>query len=106
MPFGRINAPATFQSYINDCLRPYIDDFAVCYLDDILIYSMNDKEHEEQVHQVLQRLKEFSRYCKAEKCQFAVSEVRFTGVCYHSPWSRHGIGPDLHNRGLADTKVI
>jgi hypothetical protein len=37
MPFGLTNAPATFQSYIDDCLRSYIDDFAVCYLDDILI---------------------------------------------------------------------
>ena len=36
--FGLTNAPATFQSYIDDCLRPYIHDFTVCYLDDILIY--------------------------------------------------------------------
>ena len=49
MPFGLTNAPATFQAYIDDCLRPYIDDFAVCYLDDILIYSTNEEEHEEQV---------------------------------------------------------
>jgi hypothetical protein len=79
MPFGLTNAPATFQSYIDDCLRPYIDDFAVCYLDDILIYSTNEKEHEEHVRQVLQRLKEFGLYCKAEKCQFGVSEVGFLG---------------------------
>jgi len=30
MPFGLTNAPATFQSYIDDCLRPYIDDFTLC----------------------------------------------------------------------------
>jgi len=59
MPFGLTNAAATFQSYIEDCLRPYIDDFAASYLDDILIYSTNEKEHEEQVRQVRQRLKEF-----------------------------------------------
>jgi hypothetical protein len=79
MPFGLTNSPATFQSDIDDCLRPYIDDFAVCYLDDILIYSTNEKEHEEHVRQVLQRLKEFGVYCKAEKCQFGVSEVSFLG---------------------------
>jgi len=56
MPFGLTHAPATFQSYIDHCLRPNIDDFAVCYLDDILIYSTNEKEHEEHVRQVLQRL--------------------------------------------------
>jgi hypothetical protein len=30
MPFGLTNAPASFQGYIDDCLRPYIDDFTVC----------------------------------------------------------------------------
>jgi hypothetical protein len=49
MPFGLSNAPATFLAYIDDCLWPHIDDFAVCYLDNILIYSNNEVEHEEQV---------------------------------------------------------
>jgi len=70
MPFGLTKVLATFQSYIDDCLRPFIDNFAVCYLDDILIYSTNEKEHEKNVRQVLQRLREFGLYCKAEKCQF------------------------------------
>jgi hypothetical protein len=30
VPFGLTNAPATFQCHIDDCLRPYIDDFLVC----------------------------------------------------------------------------
>jgi len=77
MPFGLTNAPATFQSYIDDCLRPYIDDFTLCYLNDILIYSTNEKEHEEHVRKVLERLREFGLYCKAEKCQFGVWEVGF-----------------------------
>jgi len=79
MPFGPTNVPATFQSYIDHCLRPYIDDFAVCYLDDILIYSTNEEDHEEHMRQVLQRLNVFDLYCKAEKCQFVVSEVGFLG---------------------------
>jgi len=70
MPFGLTNAPATFQAYIDDCLRPFIDDFAVCYLEDILIYSTDEEEHEEQVRKVLERLREFGLYAKAEKCHF------------------------------------
>jgi hypothetical protein len=84
MPFGLTNAPATFQAYIDDCLRPYIDDFAVCYLDDILIYSTNEKLHEDHVRKVLLRLPEFGLYCKSEKCQFGVSEVGFHGFIINS----------------------
>jgi hypothetical protein len=79
MPFSLTNAPATFQSYIDDCLQPYINDFAVCFLDGILIYSTNEKDHEERVRQALQRLMEFGLYCQAEKCQFGFSEVGFLG---------------------------
>jgi hypothetical protein len=88
MPFGLTNAPATFQSSIDDCLRFYIDDFAVCYLDDILINSENETEHDEDVRQVLRRLREFGLYWKAEKCQFGVKEIGFLG-CMISP---NGVG--------------
>jgi hypothetical protein len=84
MPFQLTNALATFQAYIDDCLRPYIDDFTVSYLDDILIYSTKEKEHEDHVRQVLQRLQELGLYCNAEKCQFRVQEVGFLGFFINS----------------------
>jgi hypothetical protein len=77
MPCGLTNAPATFQAYIDDCLRPCIDDFAVCYLDDIVMYSTNEEEHKKQVRTLLEELGEFGLYGKAEKCCFGVSEVGF-----------------------------
>jgi len=77
MPFGLTNTTATFQSYIDDCLLRYIDDFAVCYLKDILIRSANMKEHEEQVRQVLHWLKESDLCCNGQKWQFKVLEVGF-----------------------------
>jgi hypothetical protein len=79
MPFGLTNAPATFQVYMDDCLRPYMDDFVVCYLDDILIYSEDPVQHEGHVTKVLERLREYGLYCKAEKCEFSVKKVGFLG---------------------------
>jgi hypothetical protein len=79
MTCGLTNTPAAFQAYLDDCLQPYIDDFTMCYLEDILIYSTNEKEHEDHVRKVLQCLQEFGLYCKAEKCQFGVCEVGFLG---------------------------
>jgi hypothetical protein len=79
MPFGLTNAPATFQAYMDDCLRPYMDEFVVCYLDDILIYSEDPVQHEDHVCKVLERLREYGLYCKSEKCEFSVKKVGFLG---------------------------
>jgi hypothetical protein len=80
MPFGLCNAPATFQAYINDALRDYLDDFVIAYLDDVLIYSSGTlEEHIEHVRKVLIRLKERELYVKLEKCQFHVTETKFLG---------------------------
>jgi hypothetical protein len=79
MPFGLTNTPATFQAYVDDCLRPCINDFAVCYLDDILIYSTDEEEHDAQLRKVLKWLREFGLHTKAERCHFGVTEVGFPG---------------------------
>ena len=79
MPFGLTNAPATFQSYINAALRPFLDKFAIAYIDDILIYSNSLEEHHEHVRTILKTLLEHGLYASLEKCQFSVEEVDFLG---------------------------
>jgi hypothetical protein len=79
MPFGLCNAPGTFQHYMNDTFREFLDEFLVVYLDDLLIYSNNLKEHKEHVRRVLERLREAGLFLKPSKCQFHVQEVEFLG---------------------------
>jgi hypothetical protein len=56
-----------------------MDEFVVCYLDDILIYWEDPAQHEDHVRKVLERLREYGLYCKAEKCEFSVKKVGFLG---------------------------
>ena len=79
MPFGLTNAPATFQAYINKALSDMLDLCVVVYLDDILIYSMNEEDHERNVRMVLDRLRAYNLYCKLSKCAFNVDTVNFLG---------------------------
>ena len=79
MPFGLANAPATFQTYINQALSSVVDICCVVYLDDILIYSKTLEDHDRDVKRVLTLLRKHRLYAKMEKCQFSVQKVEFLG---------------------------
>nr|GFB14923.1 putative reverse transcriptase domain-containing protein [Tanacetum cinerariifolium] len=48
IPFGLTNAPALFMDLMNRVCNPYLDKFMIISIDDILIYSKDEKEHEER----------------------------------------------------------
>nr|GEV48411.1 putative reverse transcriptase domain, ribonuclease H-like domain, aspartic peptidase domain protein [Tanacetum cinerariifolium] len=58
MPFGLTNAPAVFMDLMNRVCKPYLDKFVIVFIDDILIYSKDEKEHEEHLKEILELLKE------------------------------------------------
>ena len=72
MPFGLTNAPMSFQHFINDTLRDFLDVFCTEYLNDILIYSDSLTEHKTHMKQVLRKLEEAGLYLKPKKCEFHV----------------------------------
>ena len=79
VPFGLTGAPGTFQHFVNDTFREFLDIFLLAYLDDLLIYSKTLKEHKRHVRQILERCQEVGLYLKPEKCQFHAQEVSFVG---------------------------
>src|ERR1700677_966469 len=80
MPFGLCNAPGTFQHFVNDKFRDYLDEFLVIYLDDLLIYSDTLEEHKRHVRLVLKQLQEAGLYVKPQKCQFHATKVSFLEI--------------------------
>ncbi|WVZ84291.1 LOW QUALITY PROTEIN: hypothetical protein U9M48_031341 [Paspalum notatum var. saurae] len=87
MSFGLTNAPAFFMYLMNSVFTNELDKFVVVFIDDILVYSKNEKEHEEHLRIVLSRLREHKLYAKFSKCAFWLKEVAFLGHILSAKWS-------------------
>jgi hypothetical protein len=79
-PFGLANAPSSFQHYVNDVLRPYLDIFCTAYIDDILIYSEDLDEHKRHVDLILGALQDAGLQLDIDKCEFHKTEVTYLGL--------------------------
>jgi hypothetical protein len=79
MPFGLCNAPATFQSLMNDVLRPFLRRFVLVFFDDILIYSHSWADHLRHLRAVLTELRQHHLLIKRSKCAFGVTSISYLG---------------------------
>nr|GFC48716.1 putative reverse transcriptase domain-containing protein [Tanacetum cinerariifolium] len=64
---------------MNRVCKPYLDKFVIVFIDDILIYSKDEKEHEEHLRQIIEFLKKEKLYAKFSKCEFWIPKVQFLG---------------------------
>ena len=76
-PFGLISAPATFEKFINDVLRPYLDLFVTAYLDEIVILP----ENERYVRQVLAALRVNWPPTSASFTEPRSNTFQFSSIC-------------------------
>ena len=77
MPFSLCNAPATFQSMMDNILHDLLDDGVIVYIDDILIYSEDEKIHVKLVQEVLSRLDKAGLGVNLKKSSFHIKKVEF-----------------------------
>ena len=81
MFFGLTNSPATIQMMMNDIFQEEIaEGWVVIYMDDILVFSKDEKQHQEQVKRILEKLRQHQLSLKAEKCYFDKKEIDFLGL--------------------------
>ena len=79
VPFGLMNAPATFMCLMSKIFSKYLDKFFLVFLDEILIYSRNEEEHEEHLMIALKFLREHKLYAKLRKCDFYKDRIHYFG---------------------------
>jgi hypothetical protein len=79
MSFGLTNALAYFMYMMNMVFMPELDKFVVVFIDDILVYSEDEKDHEEHLRIILTRLRDHKLYAKFSKYEFWLKKVSFFG---------------------------
>ena len=79
MPFGLVNAPATFERLMETVLRGLQWEECLLYMDDIIVASDSISQCLERLEHVFQWLQEAGLKLKPSKCNFFQKEVHFLG---------------------------
>ena len=82
MPFGLKNAAQSFQRMMDGIIGDL--PFVFCYLDDLLVASETEKEHEEHVRTLFERLNKNGLIINPDKCLFGVTSLDFLGHTVNS----------------------
>ena len=77
MPFGLMNAPATFQRLMESCLGELHLNWCIIYLDDIIIHSRTPEEHIIWLRGVFKRLRTAGLKLKPSKCTFFKDRIAY-----------------------------
>ena len=80
MPFGLVNAPATYQRLMS-LVMGNLQWRCVCvYVDDCCVYSPTWEQHLKDLDEVLSRLQQSGVNLKLSKCSFGQQQVRYLGL--------------------------
>eukprot|EP00253_Pinus_taeda_P026102 PITA_26102 len=79
MPFGLINAGATFQREMDIAFKGLINRTVVVYLDDITVFSKKRSNHFHDLNQNFQRCKKYGISLNLKKSFFALDQGKLLG---------------------------
>ena len=79
MPFGVVNAPATFQRMMNSLFKEELDAFVLVYLHDILVFLQTLEDHIRHIRIALQKMRDAKFFARLHKCSFFQEEVEYLG---------------------------
>jgi ribonuclease HI len=79
MPFGLMNAGATFQRAMDIAFVGERDKFVVIYLDDLTVFSKTDEEHLSHLKQTFEKCRRYGLSLNPKKSHFAMQEGKLLG---------------------------
>lgn len=77
MPFGLVNAPATFSRVMRNLLRGM--DCVHNFIDDILVHTVSWEKHLEVLRELFKRLRKANLKAKPSKCLLGQESLEFLG---------------------------
>ena len=80
MPFGLVNAPATFQRMMQGAMDALIGKTTSVYLDDIMTISETFDENLAHLEEVLKKLEEKDLQLGIKKCKFMRRKLLFLNI--------------------------
>ena len=92
LSFSIISAPGYFQVIIDQLTSDLYG--VLVYLDDILVSGPTLDEHFNNLHRLLQRVKESGLRCRLKKCVFAQPTVKYLGHMFSSEGMAKGSKTD------------
>ena len=79
MPFGFMNARATFQRAMDIAFSEEKDKFVVVYLNDITVFSESDEKHLQHLQRIFLKCMKFGMSLNPKKSHFALEEGKLLG---------------------------
>jgi len=79
MPFGLKNAGATYQRLMDRILAPMLGRNVYAYVDDMVVTSVEEKKHEEDLEELFATISKYRLKLNPEKCVFGVRAGKFLG---------------------------
>ena len=79
MPFGLVNAPATFQRLMEAVLSGLARGVCQVYLDDVLVFWKTLEEHNRHLELMFERIRKAGLRLKPKKCRIAQLSVEYLG---------------------------
>ncbi|XP_017221564.1 uncharacterized protein LOC135148512 [Daucus carota subsp. sativus] len=79
MPFGLINAGATYQCMMNKIFAPQLGRNMEVYVDDMIVKSMLQESHLADLRECFANLRQHNMKLNPDKCTFALEAGKFLG---------------------------